>query len=197
MKTAECHYYKIYFYIYFCIFYNREWPLRLTFSYFHQLNVWFLCCEVKGKWEHWPTKHHYWLIDWMVFYAAFNSISVISWRQLTLFMLSWVSPVLTPLLAILLLPYDISKQKSIPTLPHPGGSVVSTLDSWPGSCELDPRLRRSFFLAYFRLSPLQKHVRKVVGGFRKKSWVSTGVRKPGNSCASPTPMIWLQLLKWR
>ena len=30
----------------------------------------------------------------MVFYAAFNSISVISRRQLTLFMLSWVSPVL-------------------------------------------------------------------------------------------------------
>ena len=35
-----------------------------------------------------------WLIDWLVFYAAFNSISVISRRQLTLFMLSWVSPVL-------------------------------------------------------------------------------------------------------
>ena len=30
----------------------------------------------------------------MVFYAAFNSISVISRRQLTLFMLFWVSPVL-------------------------------------------------------------------------------------------------------
>ena len=30
----------------------------------------------------------------MVFYAFFNSISVISRRQLTLFMLSWVSPVL-------------------------------------------------------------------------------------------------------
>ena len=30
----------------------------------------------------------------MVFYAAFNSISVISRGQLTLFMLSWVSPVL-------------------------------------------------------------------------------------------------------
>ena len=30
----------------------------------------------------------------MVFYAAFNSIAVISRRQLTLFMLSWVSPVL-------------------------------------------------------------------------------------------------------
>ena len=30
----------------------------------------------------------------MMFYAAFNSISVISRRQFTLFMLSWVSPVL-------------------------------------------------------------------------------------------------------
>ena len=30
----------------------------------------------------------------MVFYAVFNSISVISRRQLTLFMLSWDSPVL-------------------------------------------------------------------------------------------------------
>ena len=36
---------------------------------------------------------------------------------------------------------------------------------------------------------LQKHVGKVVGGFGKKSCVSTGVRKPGNTCASPTAMI--------
>ena len=35
----------------------------------------------------------------------------------------------------------------------------------------------------------QKHVRKVVGGFGKKSCVSTGVRKPGKTCASPTTMI--------
>ena len=42
---------------------------------------------------------------------------------------------------------------------------------------------------YFRLSPLLKHVRKVVGGFGKKSCVSTGVRKPGNTCASLTAMI--------
>ena len=35
-------------------------------------------------------------------------------------------------------------------------------------CEFDPQLRRLFFPAYFRLSPLQKHVRKVVGGFGKK-----------------------------
>ena len=44
---------------------------------------------------------------------------------------------------------------------------------------------------HFRLSPLQKHVRKVVCGFGKKSCVSvsTSVRKPGNTCASPTAMI--------
>ena len=42
---------------------------------------------------------------------------------------------------------------------------------------------------YFRLSPLQKHVRKVVCGFGKKSCVNTSVRKPGNTCASPTAMI--------
>ena len=69
--------------------------------------------------------------------------------------------------------------------PRPGGSAVGVLDSWPGGCEFDPRLRRLFFPAYFRLSPLQKHVRKVVGGFGKKSCVSTGVRKPGKHiCAT-------------
>ena len=74
--------------------------------------------------------------------------------------------------------------------PRPSGSVVSVLDWWPGGCEFDPRLRRLFFPAYFCLSPLQKHVRKVVGGFGKKSCVSTGVRKPGNTYASLTAIIW-------
>ena len=36
---------------------------------------------------------------------------------------------------------------------------------------------------------VQNHVRKVVGGFGKKSCVSTGVRKPGNTYASPMAMI--------
>ena len=53
----------------------------------------------------------------------------------------------------------------------------------------DPRLRRLFFPAYFRHSPLQEHVRKVVGGSGKKNCVSAGVRKPGNTYASPTAMI--------
>ena len=57
--------------------------------------------------------------------------------------------------------------------------VVSSIPGWG-----------NFFPAYFRLSPLQKHVRKVVGGFGKKSCISTSVRKPGNTYASPTAMIW-------
>ena len=36
---------------------------------------------------------------------------------------------------------------------------------------------------------------KVVGGFGKKSCVSTGVRKPGNTYASPTAMIWTLAVK--
>ena len=76
-----------------------------------------------------------------------------------------------------------------PLVPRPGGSVVSMSDSRPGGCEFDPWLSRTFFLVYFRLFPLQKHVKKVVGGFGKKSCVSTGVRKPGNTCTSPTTMI--------
>ena len=75
--------------------------------------------------------------------------------------------------------------------PRAGGSAVSVSDSRPGGCEFDPRLRRPFFPAYFRLSSLQQHVRQVVGGFRKKSCSSryTGVRKPEKTCASPTAMI--------
>ena len=53
-------------------------------------------------------------------------------------------------------------------VPRPGGSVMSVSYSWPGGCEFGNRLRWNFFQAYFRLSPLQNHVRKVVGGFEKK-----------------------------
>ena len=77
--------------------------------------------------------------------------------------------------------WEISKTTYKIDLPRPDGSVASVSDSWPGGYEFDPWLKRLFFPAYFRLSPLQKHVRKVVGGFGKKSCVSTGVRKPGNT----------------
>ena len=76
--------------------------------------------------------------------------------------------------------FNLRVQRLLGT-PRPGGSVVSVSDSWPGGCEFEARLRRAFFPAYFRLSSLQKHVRKVVGGFEKKSCVSAGVRKPGNT----------------
>ena len=50
-------------------------------------------------------------------------------------------------------------------------------------------LVRNLLLAYFHCTPLLKHVRKVVSGFGKKSCFITGVRKPGNTCVSPTAMI--------
>ena len=43
-------------------------------------------------------------------------------------------------------------------------------DSWPGGCEFETLFKRNFFPAYFRLSPLLKHVRKVVNGFGKYWW---------------------------
>ena len=78
-------------------------------------------------------------------------------------------------------PYMNSRTNITEKKPRLGGSVVSVSDLRPGGCEFDPRLRQLFFPAYFRLSTLQKHVRKVVGGFGKESCVSTGVRKPGNT----------------
>ena len=66
--------------------------------------------------------------------------------------------------------------------------ILSTIMSF-FSYWLDGISEICFMSAYFHLSPLQKHVRKVVGGFRKKSCVSTGVRKPGNTYVSLTTMI--------
>ena len=60
---------------------------------------------------------------------------------------------------------------------------------YSGSCEFNPWLRRLFSPPDFSPSPLQKHVRKLVSGIGKNSCVSTGVRKPGNTYASPTAMI--------
>ena len=49
--------------------------------------------------------------------------------------------------------------KTLQIVSRPGGSVVSVSDSLPGGREFDPRLRPTFFTAYFRLLPLQKPVR--------------------------------------
>ena len=63
------------------------------------------------------------------------------------------------------------------------GERVGLMTWW-----FDTRLKRTFFQAYFRFSHLLKHVRKVVGGFGKKSCVSTSVREPGSTWASQTAM---------
>ena len=47
----------------------------------------------------------------------------------------------------------------------------------------------NFLSGEFSPFTLAEHVRKVVGSFGKKSCVSTGVRKPGNTYASTTAMI--------
>ena len=88
-------------------------------------------------------------------------------------------------------------------VPCPDGSVLSGELAPPGwlsgECVglMTWWLWQLFFPAYFRLSPLQKYVREVVGGFGKKSCVSTGVRKPGNTYASLTAMILPLLLNMR
>ena len=74
-------------------------------------------------------------------------------------------------------------------LPCPGSSVVSVSDSLPACSEFETLLRQNFFPFHFRLLSQLKHVRKVASGFGNKSCVSTRVRKPGNTCASPTAMI--------
>ena len=56
----------------------------------------------------------------MVFYAAFNSTLVISWRQLTLFMLSWVSPVLGWALKCLAQGHSHEKTQRIQCGSNPG-----------------------------------------------------------------------------
>ena len=56
----------------------------------------------------------------MVFYAAFNSISVISRRQLTLFMFSWVSPVLSWALKCLAQGHSREKTQRIQWGSNPG-----------------------------------------------------------------------------
>ena len=74
--------------------------------------------------------------------------------------------------------------------------ISDHLISWKKAKKLHDK--RIWFPEYCHISrlyafpnflPLQKHLRKVVGGFGKKSCVSTGVRKPGNTFASPTAMI--------
>ena len=48
------------------------------------------------------------------------------------------------------------------------GERVGLITWCSGGYEFETRLRQKFFPAYFCLSPLLKHVRKVVRGFGKK-----------------------------
>ena len=64
-----------------CLKHHTKFQVDVSYDW------WEKCNEKYWLWT-------YWLTDWMVFYATFNSISVISRPQFTLFMLSWVSPVL-------------------------------------------------------------------------------------------------------
>ena len=71
------------------------------------------------------------LIEWMVFYAAFNSISVISQQQLTLFM-SFLGFTSTRLGLLSVLP------KVTPTKNPRGLSTARTQDPWIMSQTLYP-----------------------------------------------------------
>ena len=73
--------------------------------------------------------------------------------------------------------------------PYPGCSMVnmSGLKAW---WLFETWLRWTFFPAHFPLSPLLKACEKSSRWLWKESSVITGVRKPGNTCASPPAMIW-------
>ena len=83
------------------------------------------------------------LIDWMVFYAAFNSISIKSRRQLTLFMLSWVSPVLGWALKCLAQGHSHEKTQRIQCGSNPG--LLLMRHSSPKSLERSHMYPRYFY----------------------------------------------------
>ena len=73
---------------------------------------------------------------------------------------------------------------------HQGGSVVS-VSLMTGGCEFHTRFRWTSFPAYFHLSLLLKHLRKVVGVIEKKVvlvllWKNMDTHQK----TSPTSMIW-------
>ena len=91
---------------------------------------------------------------------------------------------------------DSESEYLIPSTTFARFLVIESADSSKPVTKLSPFIIEKSISAILgtpksvnHLSPLQKHVRKVVGGFGKKSCVSTGVRKPGNTCASLTAMI--------
>ena len=92
-------------------------------------------------------------------------------------------------------PYNDTALNSKTLVPHQDGSVVSMSNSWPGGCEFHYRFRQTSFPAYFHLSPLLKHLRKVVGVIEKKVvFVLLWENKDTHQETSPTWMIWPYLL---
>ena len=89
--------------------------------------------------------------------------------------------------------HDITRKPQILlclTMAAPGWLGGELSDSLPGCCEFETRLKRAFFPAYFRLSSLLKHdCEKFSRRLWKERSICTGVRKPGNTCASLTAMI--------
>ena len=66
--------------------------------------------------------------------------------------------------------------------------MMSGSDSWPGDCDFDTRFRQTSFLSVF--SPLfYEACEKISRWLWKQSVASNGVKKPGQTCASPTAMI--------
>ena len=88
-------------------------------------------------------------------------------------------------------PYNDNTLNSKTLHPHQGGSVVSMSNSWPGGFEFHTRFRRTYFLAYLHLSPLLKHLRKVVGDIEKKVvLVLLRENMDTHQGTSPISMIW-------
>ena len=72
---------------------------------------------------------------------------------------------------------------------RPSGSMVSVSDSGPGVGEFQSPVEVTFLSDVF--SPFSEEAcEKSSRDFGKRSCVSTGVRKPGNTYASPTTMMW-------
>ena len=63
------------------------------------------------------------------------------------------------------------------------------LESCPGGCEFDTFFPANFLSGVFLPPTSSEACEKQSRWLRKENCVSSGVRKPGNKCASPAAMI--------
>ena len=127
-------------------------PIWITFCHFNKISNWRLQTLSVWKslifvvWErvnaigdnfNSSPSNPDWLIDWMVFYATFNNISVISRQQLTLFM-SFQGYTSTRLGLWSVLPKDTPMKKTR------GSSAAWTQDPWITSQNTAPLSHASF-----------------------------------------------------